>query len=754
MGAGAGRMRDTDRVEPVTAADSFGPENMSLKEGPTIKSLGVLSADSTVTGGTGTWRGVTASCSSRSPSTRSEGQLGEPVGSTLSSQQALNTILQQDVLKTTPRGSLEARVLQLEDLATRQAAQLRQMQQTLSCVQRDGRRTVSVLQYNILASYLGRNTQPWFLYGADITPEERQMIFMKYNERTADGKPKNAWPKYVEDVLTPEQVAEIERHDAYFRWETRKDALMQEFRQYDADVVSLVELDHFSFFRDGLADEWDAVFHKRPRKASLDGCGVFWRRSKFQVIAHQGFDMVDDVDSNGLHKRDRSCLMVILRWRSCIGAAPLVVVSTHLAKDPDNRAQTAIRVRQVTQIMEGLMEFTQLHQAEDAPVILMGDLNARHFGEIRGIARTVWQVTGSQLHKFLWSATDVPTGPTSITKARQCRIDVVQYLSSHLEVLDVQPVPSLPPGQVIPSAKHPSDHFPVCVRFVVKESYQQHKEVARAWLECVAGTEKVHPLTKADLMVAFEYFNRDRSGRIHRHDLEEACLELRSHFHVDVQCLLLDCFPNQQISYENFIRAYESRLDYQRIRCIGELEYAFQFFANDESIIRLNTLESAFREITPISFSDDEVKEMIGRLNVEEGQEYVDLRSFCEVVCKANFPHRDRRKYKGDIITPRTGAWPCVESRKSSRITTQDLGRRLDELSQKLVGPGSFGASEGILGTLSDNDEEPVSPKSLRSPNSFDDAQPGQLLQDLEREHQVSRGAGMSRGAGRVPTIC
>ncbi|CAE7715551.1 unnamed protein product, partial [Symbiodinium pilosum] len=52
--------------------------------------------------------------------------------------------------------------------------------------------------------------------------------------------------------------------------------------------------------------------------------------------------------------------------------------------------------------------------------------------------------------RFLWGATDVNTGPTSVTKARHCRIDVVQYLSSHMEVLDVMPVPKLDPGEAIP----------------------------------------------------------------------------------------------------------------------------------------------------------------------------------------------------------------------------------------------------------------------------------------------------------------
>eukprot|EP00913_Durusdinium_trenchii_P029934 g28051.t1 len=96
--------------------------------------------------------------------------------------------------------------------------------------------------------------------------------------------------------------------------------------------------------------------------------------------------MIDGNDDKGREKRDRSCLMVLLRWKTAgNNVQPLVVVSTHLAKDPYNKAQTAIRVRQVTQIMATLTSFTSKNQARDCPVILLGDLNARHFGEIRGL---------------------------------------------------------------------------------------------------------------------------------------------------------------------------------------------------------------------------------------------------------------------------------------------------------------------------------------------------------------------------------
>ena len=60
-----------------------------------------------------------------------------------------------------------------------------------------------------------------------------------------------------------------------------------------------------------------------------------------------------------------------------------------------------------------------------------------------GFGAEVWQIKGDPIHQFLWGATHVNTGATSVTKARHCRIDVVQYQSSHMEVLDVMPMPKL-----------------------------------------------------------------------------------------------------------------------------------------------------------------------------------------------------------------------------------------------------------------------------------------------------------------------
>ena len=50
------------------------------------------------------------------------------------------------------------------------------------------------------------------------------------------------------------------------------------------------------------------------RRSSKDGCAVFWRKSKFELAAFEGFDFVDRADTGGTALKDRTCVLVLLRW--------------------------------------------------------------------------------------------------------------------------------------------------------------------------------------------------------------------------------------------------------------------------------------------------------------------------------------------------------------------------------------------------------------------------------------------------------
>ena len=74
-----------------------------------------------------------------------------------------------------------------------------------------------------------------------------------------------------------------------------------------------------------------------------------------------------------------------------------------------------------------LLAFAGEHDAEDVPVVLTGDLNAKDCDELAGIARALVRLTSAPTHPLLWSILDAPTPATSVTEERALRVDYILY---------------------------------------------------------------------------------------------------------------------------------------------------------------------------------------------------------------------------------------------------------------------------------------------------------------------------------------
>jgi len=105
----------------------------------------------------------------------------------------------------------------------------------------------TVAQYNILAGYLGNNTEPWFMYGVDMPPERRAEVVKRHGERGDDGKYVNVgWPKYVKGILSDEEIAKVEAVDqADFSWEARKLRVRALFERFDYNGDGVLSASEF-----------------------------------------------------------------------------------------------------------------------------------------------------------------------------------------------------------------------------------------------------------------------------------------------------------------------------------------------------------------------------------------------------------------------------------------------------------------------------------------------------------------------------
>jgi endonuclease/exonuclease/phosphatase family metal-dependent hydrolase len=294
---------------------------------------------------------------------------------------------------------------------------------------RSTRASFTVAQYNILAGYLGQNTAPWFLYGGDIAGDKRARIFEKFYSRDAKTGALlcAGWPKYVDGILTAEEQAEVERIDReHFEWTVRRPRVLSTVAAMDADLLSLVELDDESYFKPRLAAlGYAGLWHKRPRASSLDGCGVFWKRDMFELIASDAIDYVDSVLPCGTPQKDRSAVITLLRFTGG-ERQDLIFVSTHLARNPEDPAQDRLRTRQVAQLLYRLEQFAAANKATAAPVILTGDLNATKFTQMRvflaaisALSRAGGERAATVLHPCVWGLRDVPSRATSVTEVRE-----------------------------------------------------------------------------------------------------------------------------------------------------------------------------------------------------------------------------------------------------------------------------------------------------------------------------------------------
>mmetsp|Transcript_65883 Transcript_65883/g.157498 ORF Transcript_65883/g.157498 Transcript_65883/m.157498 type:complete len:625 (-) Transcript_65883:46-1920(-) len=504
---------------------------------------------------------------------------------------------------------------------------------------------VRVAHYNILASYLGKNTQPWFLYGAltgsQADRERAALIEKRFTEVGTDGKHVYAgWPNYVRGILTEKEIAEVERIDSeFFAWEKRKPMLVSAITRLRADIVSLVELDQYDEFFSGEFDRlgYDSAWFKRPRQSSKDGCGVLWRRSRFDFVAKHGFFYNDDVRGS----KDRAALMVLLRLRNDRNNSMLLFCSTHLARNPEcSGKQRAIRLRQAAQLFRELNAFAVKQNClNSVPVMIGGDWNTTSMEEVRTVcaALLMLQQKRSSAHPLLWACGEVPTPSTSVTAARDMRIDHLLFQESMLQLLTVDAPSRLQPGALIPDEKHPSDHLPVCATFQFKTDLVVMRESAVMYVRCLLGLTSVlrRALFDQELKCAFRYFDANDDGLVETEEFSSAIRTLGEAVTAEqVEILQEACFDGETnaITFQSFKAAFEHA--FSQLRCSSEfvqgVRSAFDYFDSDGSgTLTLEEVRGVLTSISPFPIDDLMIEQMM-EVADSNGDGCVDLREFAD----------------------------------------------------------------------------------------------------------------------------
>ncbi|KAK3685381.1 Endonuclease/exonuclease/phosphatase [Podospora appendiculata] len=160
-------------------------------------------------------------------------------------------------------------------------------------------------------------------------------------------------------------------------WNYRKDRIIQEIRDRDADILCLQEIatDVFrDFFSPELAqDDYKGIQWPRPKAKTMsekdamavDGCAVFYKASKWILLDKQLLDYaniaINRPDMKNQHDifnrvMPKDNIGIICLFESRTSGARMIVANTHLAWEPTladvKLVQTAILMEHVTKLAE------------------------------------------------------------------------------------------------------------------------------------------------------------------------------------------------------------------------------------------------------------------------------------------------------------------------------------------------------------------------------------------------------------------
>ena len=182
-------------------------------------------------------------------------------------------------------------------------------------------------------------------------------------------------------------------------WSRRKIQLLHEITQYNPDIITLQECDHYydTFLPELAAKGYDGLFAPKPASACLevsdnfDGCAIFINRNKLRIVSSEtitfalskadlainGKAEITNVDDTKIKAQNQVGLIAVCRLLA--GGPPIVVATTHLkaAKNAMGENYRYVEIMQLLTGIEKLINNLSMHDKTSTPAILLtGDLNA------------------------------------------------------------------------------------------------------------------------------------------------------------------------------------------------------------------------------------------------------------------------------------------------------------------------------------------------------------------------------------------
>lgn len=246
------------------------------------------------------------------------------------------------------------------------------------------------------------------------------------------------------------------------------------------DIIALEEVDRYhSFFSPMLRlFGYQSFFAPKTRSPCLplgwysDGCALFWRRNKFELLSARRHEY-----------KVGSQVYILAILRHLTTDRQVVVVVTHL-KAQSSDANEKVRCAQVDELLSRVSVCVSELSATDnetsaVPILLVGDFNAdaqRQFME----SCIADHVLGGDLHKGkgkMLSAYPVTPPSSSMyttwkirgNKETKRTIDYIFY-SGDLDCISILQVPDEEDLEAtrLPGLRYPSDHLLIAAEFIIR----------------------------------------------------------------------------------------------------------------------------------------------------------------------------------------------------------------------------------------------------------------------------------------------
>lgn len=168
----------------------------------------------------------------------------------------------------------------------------------------------------------------------------------------------------------------------HMTWQDRQHKLLYEIVQYNPDVITLQECDHYyDFFNPELLQHgYDGVFAAKPVSTCLevsdkpDGCAVFYKRDKLRLTSTESMTYA----LSKTEKQNQVALLLVFQLQRITAdgdaAAPAVVVATTHLKAAKTAVGERHRLDEAQQLLRAL-ERTSAMLADQCALIVTGDFN-------------------------------------------------------------------------------------------------------------------------------------------------------------------------------------------------------------------------------------------------------------------------------------------------------------------------------------------------------------------------------------------